>query len=77
MRMRFWSEITRELAEKHAECFPRAPFTPKPGHMTQSPCLKVFENAEAAKRYWAFSHPTLDGMKPQRVKPNAQLRGGN
>jgi len=41
MRMRFWSEITREVAEKHAECFLRAPFTPKPGHMTQSPCLKL------------------------------------
>ncbi|OGB54974.1 MAG: hypothetical protein A2535_11615 [Burkholderiales bacterium RIFOXYD2_FULL_59_8] len=41
MRVRFWREITRAIAEKCAECFLRAPFAPKPGHMTQSPCLKV------------------------------------
>ena len=41
MRMRFWREITRDLAEKYAAFFLRAPFAPKPGHMPQSPCLEV------------------------------------
>jgi len=32
MRMRFWSEITRELAEKHAECFLRAFYSKARSH---------------------------------------------
>jgi hypothetical protein len=39
MRMRFWAEITRENLECRAQDCSRAPFVPKPGHMTQSPRL--------------------------------------
>ena len=41
--MRFWSEVTRDGAEMYAARVLRAPVAPKPGHMTQSPCLKVVQ----------------------------------
>ncbi len=43
MRVRFWREITREDDGTVCQCLLRAPCTPMPGHMTQSPCLKVFK----------------------------------
>ncbi len=42
MRVRFWSENTREDADRCARCFLRAPVAPKSGRITQSPCVKVF-----------------------------------
>ena len=41
MRMRFCGEITRGSGLFVDERHLRAPFAPKPGRMTQSPCLKV------------------------------------
>jgi hypothetical protein len=41
--VRFWCQITRGAALRVGGPIRQAPFVPKPGHLTRSPCLELLE----------------------------------